>query len=119
MNLFDNKKLGIRLILLIFLYSIALSAIAVQGSTGKAELEYYDKQLNLIYRKIYSKLSPDDQRKFKISQREWINFRDKDCTWAFTAVPLECLIDRTDNRIQELSETVFFDSKGNYSTIEK
>ena len=53
-----------------------------------------------------------------MAQRAWIIFRDLDCNWAFAAERLDCLGDRTDNRTKELEQTLFFNIKGRYSSIE-
>jgi len=73
-----------------------------------------NKKLNIIYQKILGKLKSADQIKLKKSQRAWVAFRDLDCAWAFGAEPVDCMIDRTDNRVTELEQTVFFDSDSGY-----
>jgi uncharacterized protein YecT (DUF1311 family) len=82
--------------------------------TRQAELTKADQKLNEVYQKILHRLAEPEQVKLKKSQRAWMAFRDLDCKWAFDAVPLDCMIDRTENRVRELEQTVFSDKAGAY-----
>lgn len=118
MDLENRKKLVIQFVSVLFLIIVAFHANAVNQDTRPDELSYSDKKLNHFYRKILSRLTPSEQIKFKKAQQQWIIFRDLDCAWAFQAEPLDCLIERTDNRLRELRETIFTDTKGNYTSFE-
>ncbi|WP_162263954.1 lysozyme inhibitor LprI family protein [Legionella shakespearei] len=93
------------------------NAMSVGGDTRLYELNYVDKKLNNVYKKILKKLPFESRRKLIKSQRQWIVFRDLDCAWAFSAEPVDCLIERTDKRAKELENTTFFDLKGEYISI--
>lgn len=108
-----------KIVIMFFLISIALCANANNQDTRPYELESSNNRLNKVYKKILDRLQPDEQIKLRKSQRAWIIFRDLDCKWAFSAEPLDCLVDRTDNRANELENTVFSDLKNNYGAIEK
>lgn len=41
------------------------------------EYKLWDKELNYVYKKIYSKLTPEQQKKLKKSELVWIKTRDK------------------------------------------
>ncbi|RKI42610.1 DUF1311 domain-containing protein [bacterium D16-51] len=41
------------------------------------EYKLWDKELNYVYKEIYSKLTPNQQKKLKKSELEWIKARDK------------------------------------------
>jgi uncharacterized protein YecT (DUF1311 family) len=43
------------------------------------EAQAADRQLNLVYNKIRTALSPTDQRKLQTAQRLWVQFRDGNC----------------------------------------
>lgn len=101
-----------------FFMIVAITASAGRQDTRPYELDHANKKLNSIYRIILGKMKFSDQMKLKKAQREWIIFRDLDCTWAYSAEPLDCMIDRTKNRTKELEETTFSDVKGEYISIE-
>lgn len=60
-------------------------------------------------------MAPDEQAKLKKAQRAWIAFRDLDCAWAFSAQPLDCQIQRTEERITALEDSFFRDKAGKYT----
>lgn len=107
-----------KLVSIVCLLIITQQVIASHQDTRAYELEYANKNLNVIYRKIMNKLQSSEQFKLRKAQREWIIFRDLDCSWAYGAEPIDCAIERTQTRAKELEETMFFDIQGNYSTIE-
>jgi uncharacterized protein YecT (DUF1311 family) len=102
---------------MIFLIGLSFQVNAVNQDTRPYELAHFDKKLNKCYKKILEKLSPSDQIKLRKAQRQWIVFRDLDCTWSFRGAPFDCMIERTINRTKELKETMFDDTKGNYSSL--
>ena len=118
MNLESMKKSKIKLICMTILMSCSMQVIANDQYTRPYELAHANKRLNTTYNKILSKLQQPDQLKLKKAQRAWIVFRNLDCAWAFNAEPLDCMIDRTENRAKELEKTEFFDVKSNYLSIE-
>lgn len=91
--------------------------LAADQDTRQFELLKADQKLNVLYQEILSRLPKAGQSKFTKAQRTWISFRDLDCKWAFDAEPLDCMIDRTENRAKELEQTVFFDAAGVYQRV--
>lgn len=91
--------------------------LAAGQDTRQFELRKADQKLNEVYQGILRRLPAVEQLKFKKAQRAWISFRDLDCKWAFGAEPLDCMIDRTENRARELEQTVFFDATGAYGRV--
>ena len=104
MNLDNKKVLGVKLVVMVFLMVLATQATANDKDIKVYELKYFDGKLNSLYKQIHSRLEPSDQIKLKNSQRAWIIFRNLDCTWAFPAEPIDCMIDRTYNRVEELQD---------------
>lgn len=100
-----------RFIVILFLMLPAFNSIAVNGDTRPYELTSFDRQLNRCYKLILSKLDKSDQEKLKNAQRQWIKFRDLDCMDEL----IDCVIDRTVSRLDELKETRFINENGNYS----
>lgn len=96
--------------------AFALVHVSLAGAqdTRKFELRTSDEKLNQLYQEILRRLPAEEQPKLRKAQRAWITFRDLDCKWAFGAEQLDCMIDRTENRLRELDQTVFFDSTGAY-----
>jgi uncharacterized protein YecT (DUF1311 family) len=93
----------------------ALAALpAFAQDTRQAELSKADQRLNKVYRQLLQRLAEPEQAKLRKAQRAWIEFRNLDCKWAFGAQPLDCMVDRTETRVQQLEETVFFDKAGAY-----
>ena len=113
------KKINIALIILLFLSILACKASANEQDTRVSELDYVDKKLNILYKKIFNQIKHANQKKLQKAQRTWILFRNQDCTWAFNAEPLDCMIHRTEMRIKELSQTEFFDIEGNYLSVDE
>lgn len=88
---------------------------ALGQDTRPFELAAANKRLNSTYQKILSRMAPDEQDKLRKAQRAWLSFRDLDCAWAFSAVPLDCQILRTEERITSLEESFFRDKAGDYT----
>lgn len=72
------------------------------------ELEYYDRELNVAYQYIFRRMSRENQLLLKKAQKAWIVFRDADCEIA-NLIPIDCLIERTDERVQHLHDSYFLD----------
>lgn len=102
-------------LIFILLYFIVQENLYSQvlGDTRPYELLASDKKLNECYKKILNNIQVSDRIKLKQAQRKWIIFRDLDCK----NQELDCMIERTDNRIKELRETLFIDKKGSYRSI--
>jgi uncharacterized protein YecT (DUF1311 family) len=96
---------------------VVSSSSAVAQHTRAAELAAADQKLNDVLRKISGKLNSEEKAKLIKAQHAWLIFRDIDCSWAFRAEPLDCLIDRTTNRTNELETTAFRDVNGRYGLI--
>ena len=90
---------------------------AADQDTRQFELRKANQKLNDLYQEMLRRLPEVEQPKLKKAQRAWISLRDLDCKWAFGAEPLDCMIDRTENRVRELEQTVFFDSAGAYQRV--
>ena len=112
------KALAISTCLVVLLASpIKLAhAPAMAQDTRNAELALSDEKLNLVYGRIMKQISAEKQKALKAAQRAWIAMRDADCKWAFVDIR-DCLIDRTDNRTNELQETYFQWETGEYQSI--
>ena len=104
------------LIILLFTY-IASPGAATAQDTRAAELASADKKLNDVFKKISGKLNAEDKAKLIKAQRAWLAFRDLDCCWAFRSEPLDCMIDRTTNRTNELETTAFRGADGRYGLM--
>jgi uncharacterized protein YecT (DUF1311 family) len=82
--------------------------------TRPSELASANERLNSTYQQILSRMASDEQVKLRKAQRAWIAYRDLDCTWAFSAQPLDCQIQRTEERITTLADSYFRDKAGQY-----
>lgn len=102
--------------IILFLLSTSPSFVIAQN-TRAAELASADQKLNEVFKKISGRLNAEEKEKMIKAQRAWLAFRDLDCKWAFRAEPLDCLIDRTINRTNELETTAFRDVGGRYGLI--
>jgi len=51
------------------------STAGMINCSGKA-YEMWDKELNEVYQKLMKKLMPEERKKLRESQRQWIKFRD-------------------------------------------
>ncbi len=111
-----NIKLPGVLYFLSVLY-INQSIAAGVNDTRPAELKYHDKRLNEAYQAILSRIRESDRVKLRAAQRAWLKMRDLDCKWAASAEPMDCLIDRTANRVNELRESYFWTEEGNYTKL--
>lgn len=72
------------------------------------ELKYADKQLNVHYQRIISRLRPYERPKLRKAQNQWILFRDLDCGWAFKQEPAVCLLERTKARTRDFEEDSYY-----------
>lgn len=98
------------------LLGLAGAAQAIEG-TRRAELAQADEELNKAYKELQSRLSAEDQKKLLAAQRSWIAFRDADCKWAYAIQPLDCMIERTEGRTQQLRESLFVAKDGAYLSL--
>ena len=98
--------------------SAELQATRLTQDTRPAELKSVDTELNKTYQKIMKLLPAEAKKQLILSQRKWLEFRDLDCQWSFSAEPLDCQIERTENRTHELQETLFSTVNGEYRTVE-
>jgi uncharacterized protein YecT (DUF1311 family) len=97
--------------------AVALAALGqpvFAQDTRSAELMRANRKLDSLYGQILDRLSGAEQDRLKRAQRVWLQFRDLDCKWAFDVEPLDCMIDRTENRVRELEQTSFTDKAGAY-----
>ncbi len=77
-----------------------------------AGLAEADARLNAAYRKAMDALPVDQQEKLRKSERLWITFRDADCGAFYgkdtgTMASIQggaCMLDRSEQRIQNLAE---------------
>jgi uncharacterized protein YecT (DUF1311 family) len=107
-----------KLPIVILLITVVSSSPTMAQDTRAAELAAADQKLNKIFKKISGRLDVKEKAKLVKAQRAWLAFRDLDCSWAFRAEPLDCLIDRTTNRTNELEATAFRDANGKYGLLE-
>jgi uncharacterized protein YecT (DUF1311 family) len=96
-----------RLILLIALGVFSVNSLA--QNLRDMEQKSSDDELNRIYKQLTQKLSKQDKEKLVKAQRAWISFRDLDCAYGW-AIPSDCITARTDERIQQLKDSVLFDA---------
>lgn len=88
---------------------------AIAQDTRPSELAGANERLNSTYRRILGRMAPDEQAKLRKAQRAWIAYRDLDCAWAFSAEPLDCQIQRTEERVTALEDAFFRDKFGKYT----
>lgn len=79
--------------------------------TRNAELAASDAELNRVYRALSNQLGKEDQAALRASQRAWLSFRDLDCKvgWGDSR---DCLIARTDERVEQLRNSVYWTAAG-------
>jgi uncharacterized protein YecT (DUF1311 family) len=87
----------------------ALTQFEINQCAGE-QFRKADKKLNVVYKRIMSKLNPTDRANLKAAQRAWLKYRSSHC-WAErqfhggSLAPTDeafCLQDLTDARIREL-----------------
>lgn len=91
--------------------TVAVSTVEMQACQ-KAGLAEADVRLNAAYRKAIDALPADQQERLRKSERLWITFRDADCAAFYgndtgTMAGIQaggCMIDRSEQRIANLSE---------------
>jgi uncharacterized protein YecT (DUF1311 family) len=96
----------------------AVPAQAVLGDTRPAEFATADKELNRTYTMLMKQLRKEEQEKLKKAQRIWISLREADCKWASAAEPLDCMMERTIHRTEELKGSMFWAPNGEYTSLE-
>lgn len=111
-------KQGLPILLFLSSHLLLTPATAVNGDTRPAELAAANDKLNNVYKSLMTRLEQTDREKLKNAQRIWISLRDADCKWASPAEPLDCMIDRTDRRTDELRASMFRSSNGDYTSLE-
>ena len=109
---------GLSILLLVSGQLFLNPAWAVNGDTRPAELATANDKLNKAYKSLMTQLEQKDREKLRNAQRIWISLRDADCKWASPAEPLDCMIDRTDRRTDELRASMFNTSNGKYTSLE-
>ena len=84
------------------------------------QLENSDKNLNIIYKKVMAVLPENEKMTLRDEQRKWIKYRDSICedetidnkpSSMYNALLNNCLINKTDKRVKELTEIL--KTKGN------
>lgn len=79
------------------------------------ELTEYDKDLNVLYRKLT--VSPVNKNKLKKAEMLWIKFKEADCDYMasevnggkeYNDIYTACLINRTKERISDLTHSLSF-----------
>ncbi|MBB3117704.1 lysozyme inhibitor LprI family protein [Pseudoduganella violacea] len=104
--------------IVVAMLGLAAAVSAFAQSTRDAELRSADKKLNEVYAKVSGRMEAGERAKLQKAQRVWLQFRDMDCKWAFPAEPVDCLVNRTNNRKKELEQSLFFDTQGKYTSLE-
>lgn len=112
----DKRRRPWPLATALLLLGLAPVSHALEG-TRRAELAQADEALNKAYRELQARMSAEDQKKLLAAQRGWIAFRDADCKWAYAVQPLDCMIDRTEARTQQLKESLFLARDGAYGSL--
>ena len=111
-----QKTLPTILLLAALTSLMPISTVAAQD-TRDAELSSSDQDLNEVYKAVMKRLGVEEQQHLKTAQRAWIQMRDADCEWAFVD-RRDCLMDRTDHRMEQLKQTYFQDKDGNYESLD-
>lgn len=112
------KRIKIKTLNIIIMLSLSFQTYALHKDTRPYELKYADKKLNQYYKVLLNKLNKKDKNELIKAQRQWITFRDLDCKWPFKIEPIDCMITHTENRLSQFQNTLFFNKKGQYSSIE-
>lgn len=97
---------------------VLLPCNAEAQDTRDAELAGSDRQLNGTYLTIIRQLLPADQAALRRSERLWITFRDADCDFGW-GDRRDCLIQRTDEREQQLRDSTYFDARDHVVALPK
>jgi uncharacterized protein YecT (DUF1311 family) len=58
----------------------AQSQMELNQQAGKS-LQEADQQLNAVYTKLRTRLSPESRARLQAAEEAWIQFRDKECTF--------------------------------------
>lgn len=97
---------------------LIVSAPAYAQNTRDAELAASDAELNKVYRTLMTQLGKEDQTALRASQRAWLSFRDLDCNvgWADRR---DCLIARTDERVEQLRNSLYWTPAGKQVDLSK
>jgi uncharacterized protein YecT (DUF1311 family) len=94
-----------------------LSSPALGQDTRQYELAASDGELNKVYASIIRRLGVGDASTLRTAQRLWIQFRDADCKLALADVR-DCLMERTDQRTEQLKSTYYTDKAGEVFSLE-
>nr|WP_060485350.1 lysozyme inhibitor LprI family protein [Pseudomonas sp. NBRC 111123] len=86
------------------------SSTVAMGSCIQGETQLQDQRLNRVYKQLMSKLQAGPQKSLRDVQRQWIAYRDANCTFHVqasggTLAQLEggmCVLDMTRERAAEL-----------------
>ncbi|WP_085673740.1 MULTISPECIES: lysozyme inhibitor LprI family protein [unclassified Pseudomonas] len=90
------------------------SSTVAMSSCIQAETQLQDQRLNRVYKQLTSKLQPAPQKSLRDVQRQWIAYRDANCTFHVqasggTLAQLEggmCVLDMTRERAAELERVL-------------
>ena len=93
-------------------------ALAVNGDTGPVELATANDKLNRAYKKTDDSFSKKTARSRKTRSASGFLCETLIAKWVSPAEPLDCMIDRTDRRDDELSASMFNASNGKYTSLE-
>lgn len=90
------------------------SSTVAMSSCIQAETQLQDQRLNRVYKQLTTKLQPAPQKSLRDVQRQWIAYRDANCTFHVqasggTLAQLEggmCVLDMTRERAAELERVL-------------
>jgi uncharacterized protein YecT (DUF1311 family) len=108
------KEFGKYFICAVFSASLIVPVFA--QNTRRYELATSDSELNRVYSSIIRRLDAKDAASLRAAQRLWIQFRDADCKLALADVR-DCLIIRTDQRVEQLKSTYYTDKTGDVFSV--
>ncbi len=111
-----NKLIVFIIINLTFLTSasaeINCSSLATADEYFKCQLNKVDKRLNSEYKQIIKSSTPENKKLFREAQREWIKYRDKNCTsiaalkkelnYPAKHIQAQCLVSMTQAKASQL-----------------
>ena len=95
---------------------LAVGSPTIGQDTRPYELANSDSDLNQTYAKIMRRLGPIQQGQLRTAQRFWVQFRDAECRLAIADVR-DCLMERTDQRTEQLKSTFYTDKAGNIFSL--
>jgi uncharacterized protein YecT (DUF1311 family) len=109
------KKIIILIIITLFCNNIKAQTQTELNQNATKKYQKTDAKLNQIYNQLIKTLDPNEKKLITIAQKNWIKFRDTHCNFETSEynggsiqslIYSNCLIDCTQNRINQLTESL-------------